>query len=270
MFQFRRSVFLCGGLVGAIAVTTWAYSTATVQKVDPATLHPQRSVLYGVWDGSEIHAAAINNTAQHKALVESGLIDYAGKMLKQVLSSESVMSELGPGPSANDLQQSSEFIGHVTRLYEGGFSFSISDGPVNGPPTPSATVVLHNAAGNDELIRPLLQLAGIREEPRVRTVAGRDVLSLPIPGTPGIEVAWWSEAQHLVLAVGPGAAEQAIGVANGRSPNVTTSARYQEYRDPDTDFEVAAVGWFDFGALLNRFGEMPLPLSDAAQPPTVN
>ncbi len=270
MFRFQRSVLLCGGLIGAIAVTAWAYATATVQNVDPATLHPHRSVLYGVWDGSKTHAAAIKETAQYKALVESGLIDYADRMLKQALSSESVMSELGPGPSEKDLRQTSEFFGYFTRLYEAGFSFSISDGPMDGPPTPLATVVLHDAAGSNELILPLLQLAGIRDEPQAATVAGRDVLSLPIPGSPGFEVAWWNEAQHLVLAVGPAAAEQAIGVADGRSPNVTTSARYQKYRDSDADFEVAAAGWFDFGALRNRFGQMPLPLPDVAQPPTLN
>ncbi|MEO2015352.1 MAG: DUF1559 domain-containing protein [Fuerstiella sp.] len=270
MFRIQCSVFLCGGLVGAITVTVWAYSAATVQKVDPATLHPERSVVYGVWDGSEIHAAAIKETAQYKALVESGLFDYAAKMLKQALSSKSMMSELGPGPSEADLQQSSEAIEYFTRLYEAGFSFSISDGPIDGPPTPLATIVLHDAAGSNELIIPLLQLAGIRDEVQAGTVAGRDVSSLLIPGSPGFEMAWWSEAQHLVVAVGPSAAEQVIGVADGRSPNVTTSAHYQKYRGRNADFEVAAAGWFDFGALRNRFGQMPLPVPDVAQPPTIN
>jgi prepilin-type processing-associated H-X9-DG protein len=270
MFRFQRSVFLYGGLIGVIGVTAWAYSTATVQKVDPATLHPQRSVLYGVWDGGEMHAAAIKDTAQYKSLVESGLFDYARKMLNQVLTSESVMSELGPGPSAEELKQGSEAFGHFKTLYESGFSISISDGPLGEPPAPLGTVVLHDAAGSGELMLPLLQLAGMGAQPQARTVAGRDVLSLPIPGSPGFELAWFSEAQHLVVAVGPAAAEQAIGIADGRAPNVTASARYQKYRDPDTDFEVAAAGWFDFGALRNRFGEMPLPVPDVAQPPTIN
>jgi prepilin-type processing-associated H-X9-DG protein len=270
MFRLQRSLLLFGGLIGAVTVTAWAYSATTVQKIDPDTLHPERSVLYGAWDGSEMHATAIEQTAQYKALVESGLIDYAVKMLKQVLSSETVMSELGPGPSAQDLQMSSEIFAQVTRLYEAGFSVSLSDGPIDGPPTPLATVVLHDAADSSELIPSLLQLTGMRAEPQARTVAGRDVLSLLIPGSPGFEVAWWREAQHLILAVGPAAAEQAIGIADGRSPNVTTSVRYQRYRDPDTDFEVAAAGWFDFGALRNRFGEMPLPVPDVAEPPTLN
>ena len=270
MIGIQRSVLLCGGFIGAIAVTAWAYSSAMVQQVDPATLHPQRSVLYGVWDGSKSHAAAIKQTAQYKALVESGLIDYASKMLQQTFTSGSVMSELGPGPSAEELQQGSEAFGHFKKLYEAGFSVSISDGPVNGPPTPLATVVLHDAAGSDELMLPLLQLAGIRDEPQAKNVAGRDVLSLLIPGSPGFELAWWSEAQHLVLAVGPAAAEQVIGIADGQSPNVTTSTRYQKYRDPNVDFEVAAAGWFDFGVLRSRFGQMPLPVPDVPQPPTLN
>ena len=270
MFRIQRSVFVWLGLMGAIAVTAWSYSAAMVQKVDPATFHPQRSVLYGVWDGSNSHAAAIKKTAQYKALVESGLIDYAGKMLEQVLTSQKVMSELGPGPNEEELQQSFEAFEHFKKLYEAGFSVSISDGPIDGPPRPLATVVLHDAAGSSQLITPLLQLAGINDEPQARTVAGRDVLSLLIPGSPGFELAWWSEAQHLVVAAGPAAAEQVIGTADGRSPNVTTSARYQKYRDPKADFEVAAAGWFDFGALRNRFGEIPLPVPDVARPPTLN
>ncbi|MCP4506467.1 MAG: DUF1559 domain-containing protein [Fuerstiella sp.] len=270
MFQFQRSMFLCGGLVGVIAVTAWAYSSATVQRVDPATLHPRRSVLYGVWDGSGSHAAAIQETAQYKALVESGLLDYAGKMLKRVFNSQSVMSELGATASEQDLQMSSEAFTYFKRLYEAGFSVSISDGPPDGPPTPLATVVLHDAAGSIEMVPLLLQLAGIGAEPQAANVAGRDILSLLIPGSPGFELAWWSEAQHLVLAVGPAAAQQVIGMADGDAPNVTTTVRYQKYRDPDADFEVAAVGWFDFGALRDRFGDIPLPVPDVAQLPTLN
>ena len=79
---------------------------------------------------------------------------------------------------------SSEIFAQVTRLYEAGFSVSLSDGPIDGPPTPLATVVLHDAADSSELIPSLLQLTGMRAEPQARTVAGRDVLSLLIPGSP--------------------------------------------------------------------------------------
>ena len=197
MFRIQRSVFVWLGLMGAIAVTAWSYSAAMVQKVDPATFHPQRSVLYGVWDGSNSHAAAIKKTAQYKALVESGLIDYAGKMLEQVLTSQKVMSELGPGPNEEELQQSFEAFEHFKKLYEAGFSVSISDGPIDGPPRPLATVVLHDAAGSSQLITPLLQLAGINDEPQARTVAGRDVLSLLIPGSPALN--WHGGAKRSIL-----------------------------------------------------------------------
>ncbi|MCH8998982.1 MAG: hypothetical protein IID48_12085 [Proteobacteria bacterium] len=96
-----------------------------------------------------------------------------------------------------------------------------------------------------------------------RMIDGRKVTSIPIPDVPipvEIAVSWWSEGPHLVITAGVGAAETAINVADGKLPNITADPNWKKYNAGNADFDVAFVGWFDFGSLRKRFGEIQFPV----------
>ncbi|MEZ6129107.1 MAG: DUF1559 domain-containing protein [Planctomycetaceae bacterium] len=272
MFGMRRSLLVCLVLSSAAGVVAvWAASGTAVQNVDPATLHPERSIVYFDWDGSRQHAAAIQETAQYQALVTSGLIDYGSRLARQSLQAALSQMQRRGGPNQGQVRQAEDMLQHAKFILEHGMSLSVSDGPADSVPMPLVTLVVHGAASSEDVVAELLRMIEPRLQLQNRTIEGRDVTSVFIPNTPGFEAAWFTEGQHLVIAVGPTAAQQVIRIAEAKAPNLTASERWKKYRqDEEADFEIASVGWFDFGALLNRFGAIPLPIPDVAKSPTAN
>lgn len=261
------AIFCAAGLaLAGVSIT----SPNSAPPVDSSTLHPERSIVFLQWDGSNEHATAIKETAQYKALVESGLYDYGVKLLQQ--SVPAIMAQVGgPRGAQEQMKGLQELLAYVSSISENGFSFSITDGAGNGPPAPVATLVLHGFAGNESALEQLLHLMDIpAEDAQAKQISGRSVKTLIIPRTPGFELSWFSESDHLVIAVGSDAAESVIRIASGESPNVESSEEWKTYQEKDPGFEVASIAWIQFGAIVERFGNTPLPIPEVDGPRSVN
>lgn len=267
MSAIKRSLLVGLGLVTTVGMA-WAMLSNAAQDIDPATLHPQRSIGYFAWDGGVEHAEAFQKTAQYDALVKSGLWGYGTKVVKEMLPA--FMAQAVPHASEKEVAELGKAKEYFQALFDNGMSVSLTDGPEGGAPSPALTVVLHNLGAAEAEIPKLLDLMDLRADVQRKTVSGRSVQSIYIPDTPGIELAWFREAQHLVITVGMASAEQAIAVADGNTPNVTTSRQWKTYRDGDADFEIASVGWLDFGSLRDRFGAFEFPIPGQEQPVAIN
>ena len=267
MSAFKRSVLVGFGMATSLGIA-WAILPNVVQDVDPAKLHPQRSIGYFAWDGGLEHAEAFQKTAQYDALVKSGLWGYSTKVVNEMLPA--FMAQALPAASNEEVAQLSKAKDYLQAIFDNGMSVSITDGPEGGAPSPTITMVMHGLSDAESEIQDLLGTLGAGGDIQQKTVAGRSVQWLYIPDTPGIEFAWFQEAQHLVLCVGIAPAEQAIAVVDGETPNITTSRQWATYREADTDFEIASVGWLDFGSLRARFGEIPLPIPGKDEPVAIN
>ncbi|GAB5443053.1 MAG: hypothetical protein Fues2KO_34020 [Fuerstiella sp.] len=260
--QVSLSLLLLTAAASAGAFTFWN----SQNDVGPESLHPDRSIVYFVWDGSEQHTEAIQQTAQYKALVESGLFDYGMRLFNQSFEAlASQQNEL----SADELRTLQAAKKYAMQLYERGVSFSITDGSAESL-APMATLVLHDAAEAIELVPQVLELMDLRDPPETRTLHGREVYVLQNPRSPAIELTWWAEGRHLVVAIGIQPAERTIALARGEAPNVTTHPLWQKCCAGEQPFEVAAAGWLQFSALTERFGQMPIPVPDLQRPVTVN
>lgn len=267
MTTIWAAMFCATGVAwAAIAMT----SSNTIPAVDAATLHPERAIVYVQWDGSDAHAAAIKETAQYKALVESGLFDYAVKLVEQ--SVPALMAQAGGGrTSQEELRSAQELLTYVSSIMENGASLSITDGPTAGAMSPVVTLVLNGFAGNEEVLEQLFDLMDIPAgDATSKLVSGRSVKTLIIPRTPGFELSWFSESDHLVVTAGPDAAGTVIRIASGESPNVKSSDAWKTYRDKDPGFEVASIGWVQFGELVKGYGSIPLPIPEVDGPRSVN
>jgi prepilin-type processing-associated H-X9-DG protein len=142
-----------------------------------------------------------------------------------------------------------------------GSSLAVSvTGGKDGPPSAYATVVLHEGAGLEPGLAEFVKRSlGQQVEFNSKDVSGRKITSTIIPNSPGVEVGWWTDGKHLVVVAGLQAVENAMAVATGKSPNITTGRLWKEYRSGKTGFELSFVTWLDFGSLRDTFADMPLP-----------
>jgi hypothetical protein len=234
----------CGGICLSLSIGL-AQQTKT-----PAveTLLPAGSVFYLGFDGYDAHRQAWENTAAHDALYKTGLIDAVKKIIVRA----------GAQADSNEFDLFKQAFEHIS---DKGLSLAIAlPAPGAGPPLPWATVVVHQGANMEAGLADLIeQAAEGTMEFKETQVQGRKVTSGMVPRSPGVEIGWWTEGSHLVIAVGINAVESTIAVASGGSANITTNPLWKKYRDGKTDFEVASVGWLDFGSLRQSFGEVPIP-----------
>lgn len=227
-------------------------------------LHPANSVIYFEYDGSAKHKEAWENTAAYESLYKSGLMDIFNKVVTTLLGEaekgfarNNINFKLG-GMKKNLANAKDLF---STVLKEGA-SISVALPEKNqGPPIPTATIVVKGISKYEPQIRDFLSAAFEQEglEIKAETIKGRKCFKFVIPETPGIEVGWWVEGDHLVIVVGMNPLQNSVSVAAGDSPNVTTNALYKKYVSEKSEFERDSVGWFNFGALRETFGEMPIP-----------
>ena len=126
-------------------------------------------------------------------------------------------------------------------------------------------MVLHDAAVFEKGLAGLATGAA-RGEVDFETVKenGRTITRGLVPGTPGVEVGWWSEGSHLVVVAGMNAVDSAVAVADGGA-NITASPLWNQYAVGDAGFEVTKVAWLDVATLRETFGGMPLPLPPDAE-----
>lgn len=245
----KRTKFASAGvmMLTVASLMGWAYAQRGADSVAPEKLLPERSIIYIKANGSLLTDKAFKKTASYKALYDSGLM--------QAIE-DGFASLPNDNPYAGQLE---EVFNHLS---ENGLSVAITDG---GMMQPWGVVVVHDAVGGAELLNGMLELLP-RGGPEFQEVnqQGRAITMTMIPGSP-VELGWWEEQGHLVIAVGMDAIRSALAVADGERPNLTTNALYKEYSSEEPDFTVASIGWFDFAPLVKSYGAMPLPLPSPEQ-----
>lgn len=144
----------------------------------------------------------------------------------------------------------------------------------NGPPMPMpyAVLVFPQAGRFAQPIGQLLRRNG-HIEVDSQEIDGRRISSFIVPDTPGIEVGWWVEGEHLMVAGGMNALSTAVAVASGELPDITTNPLWKEFGPESADFEMTGLSWLDPGTLRDTFGPMAVPLpmpGPDGRPLTVN
>ena len=144
---------------------------------------------------------------------------------------------------------------------ENGVSLAVALPAMQGPPLPYGVVVLPGAAEMEPEISGFIRKASAGDlEFREAEVEQRAVVSATLPDNPMVEFGWWTEGDHLVVAVGVDAINQAISVASKTTPNALASPVWKSLQsEVADDVAVVSQGWFDFGQLRNTFGQMPIP-----------
>ena len=219
------------------------------EEISPESLLPENSLLYIGYDGGAEHQQEWQETAAYEALYESGLMDVVTKLIGAVTAQTGGEQGIG-GQISTALQ-------HVM---DHGISVAVTAGEGEaGPPVPWGIFVFHDAAMFEEGLSQLATGAA-RGEIEFETTErdGRSITHGLVPRSPGVELGWWTEGDHLVVVVGMAAVDSAIAVADGEA-NITDHALWDQYVASDPGFTRTTVGWLDFAGLRERFGEMPLP-----------
>ncbi|MGH7202283.1 MAG: hypothetical protein ACREJB_16890, partial [Planctomycetaceae bacterium] len=162
-----------------------------------------------------------------------------------------------------------------------GFSLAVAVPGEQGPPLPSAILIAHQAGDLEPSLSAIVKQATEGQATwNTRDVQGRSVTStlIPLGNGPEIELAWWAEGTHLVVAAGFDPVGMTLAVAEGESENITTNPLWKKYRDGQQEFEVAGMTWIDLGAVRRIAGSFPIggqsgPGEDADREPrqiTVN
>ena len=243
----------------------WGYVQGQGQARKPAaaavavateSLLPEDSVLLARVDGSLMHAEAFKKTAAYDAFYKSGLV---GAIEKIFIRAKGVAGPLPVKPYLDALQS----------ICDKGFSVGVSPGMGDQGPQPFGVVVLHEGASLDKVLSSLVQLGGNEQmKAEKKTIGKRTVVRMDIPDSPGVEVGWWAEGKHLVVAVGINGIAQAIAVADGTTPNVTANPLWAKYSQ-STESELTSFGWMNLVPLRAIFGGMPVPTQNQEKPTTV-
>jgi hypothetical protein len=266
----KMSRLMWGTLLGSCLIAAFALSPSRAQNRVaqlPDKLIPKDALLFIRWDGAKAHAQAFSETAAHEALYESGLMPLLEKAFK------GIASEAGPiGGGLLDGPAGQAF-DHVK---DNGVRLGVAlaaPGP-NGPPMPLPySVAVFPQAGQfaEPLGQLLQQMAGVQVESQ--EIDGRQISTFIIPDSPSIELGWWKEGEHLMVAAGVNALSTAVAVASGELPNITANPLWKEFGPESVDFDMTGLSWLDIGRLRDTFGQMsiprPIPAPDG-QPLTVN
>lgn len=243
--SLRKRTQITSLFIAVVAVASlvgWTYAQRGADSVAPEKLLPARSIVYLKFNGSLKTDAAFRQTASYKALHESGLMGVIEKAMEAI---------------PNETPNADQFEEAFAHLEQNGISIAITDGTGMQP---WAVAVVHDAVGGAEFLNQMLEFLppGTPDFQEVNR-QGRTVTMTMFPNTP-VELGWWEEQGHLILAVGLDAIRSAIAVAEGDEPNLTTSSLYEEYLAQAPDYTVSSIGWFDFGSLQTTYGDMPLPV----------
>lgn len=236
----------------------WNYVQGQTRKaaITPESLLPEDSLILARLDGSLLHAEAYKKTAAYDALYTSGLVGFFEKTFNRA------KAMAGPLPVK-------PFLDAAKLISENGLSVAITPGIGDRGPQPWAIIVLHQGASLDKLVSSAVQMGTNNQvKPERKTIGKRTVVRIDVPDAPGVELGWWPEGKHLVVAVGMGAIEQAIAVADGTAANVTTNPLWTKYSQPQAG-ELTSFGWLNLAPLRVMFGGMPVPTQNPDKPTSV-
>lgn len=241
----RSKLTACG--IGCLAVTllfSWTFAQRNAEHVAPENLLPARSIVFIKSNGSLATQEAFQKTACCQALYESGLVPAIEDAL------ESLPGQ-GNFPFEEQLDEA------IEHLEKHGLSIALTDGEQIQP---WGMIVVHNAVGGADFLNDILaQVPQVPLDFQEIQRSGRVVTLTMIPNSP-VELGWWEEQGHLVIAVGIDAIRSAIAVAQGDAPNLTENPLYEQYLAANDDVTIQSIGWFDFGSLRRKFNDMPIPL----------
>ncbi len=243
----KRAISVLGlsAIVLGASYLTSAALTA-VDEVSPEKFLPERSIVLVQIDGSAGHKPAIMETAAWKSLEETGLRARIFDLAEVFISAAS--KELAP--TARKAMED---------LMANGMSFAAAISPDGQQFAPYGVLVLHNAAGMQDMLVSLAIQAERRLEDEIQkqTINGR-VVSTVEPGPPGVQIAWWADGPHLVLAGGIQPVERVMASVSGTEGNVSKHPLWAELRN-SKEFVVDGLMWVDTKSLMDQFGDMPFP-----------
>ncbi len=229
---------------------------AAVVAVATESLLPEDSVLLVRVDGSLLHEDAFKKTAAYDALYKSGLVGAFEKTFNRA------KGMAGPVPVK-------PYLDALKLITEKGLSIAVTPGMGDEGPKPWGVVVLHEGASLGKVLESIVQLGGNGQlKAEKATIGKRSVMRMDIPDSPGVEVGWWAEGKHLVVAVGINGIAQAIEVADGKTPNVTANPLWTKYSQ-STESEMTSFAWLNVVPLRVIFGGMPVPTQNEEKPTTV-
>lgn len=245
--QARYSWGLFAGVLGIVLTLTIADAQNRKPR-GPEELLPAGTVLFIGHDGAEKHKEAWENTAAHEAMYESGMVEVLEKL------TDFVVAQVGAHGNP-------EFEAAIEHLEAHGATLAVSLPTGEGPPIPQVTIVLHKAAKYEEMLGGVVRNPGftIGIQLEEQEVSDRSVTSTVIPNTPGVEVGFWAEGEHLVIVAGPNAVKSGVAVATGKAPNLTSSELWKKYNYDTDGFEATSVTWLDLQSIRKLFGQMPVP-----------
>lgn len=206
---------------------------------------PASAVAAFVIDGTAAHQPAISETAAWQALDESGLRDRVFDVL------QTLAATLG----AEEARQGREMLEHVMQH---GLAAAISLDGDGGGVAPWSVLVLRDAGSFQGFLEGALgQLRNSDIRIERTTLSGHEVASIA-PGGESARLSWWTDAGHLVVTFGANAPQQLLRILDSPDQSITSNAHYDRLRNDDR-FTVDALGWFDTAALIERFGDVPVP-----------
>ncbi len=240
-----RMTGLLGGLLLLLAVGWASANTFLIQQSAPEDLLAENSFLYCRFDGSKGHLEAYQQTAEYKALYESGLVGIFEGMIDAAVSQD----QSGSAEKAREA---------FADLLANGFVFAAALPQVEGIPIPNATVVFPDSGKWMADIFDLTQVAGDKVE--IKNIDGRKIATFLVPDSPGIEIGIWAEGKHLVITAGPNAVAGTIACATGKSPSISSNKRWSQVNSVKTDYEQTSLVWLDWKTLQQTYGEIPIPV----------
>ncbi len=245
------------GLLVAMLCAGWSFAQRAADIIAPELLLPEQSIIYMKTDGSLLHQAAFEKTAAYEALFASGLMGKIEEIFKTMT------------PAGQDAEDMTVAMKHIE---QNGLSIGVTvDPPQQGIPQAWGVIVVHQAGDGVELVdRLVAKIPGDELDIQNVTVRGRDIKMAMVPDSP-VEIGYWSEQGHLMIAIGMGAIESSLAVVDGDRENLSVNPLFKRY-STETDVEFHTTSWLEFETLRNMFGGMPVPAPAATpdEPVTVN
>src|SRR5262245_53535638 len=219
----------------------------------PEQLLPATTQLYVRWDGLKPHRAAYDKTALAKMMKgDTGkFFDSTFTLFNDAMASALTEQGLLRGTKPEDLQRlqtdAAEASKLLSLLSDHGFVFAV-DAPSFFPPSAQITLIVPGAG---EKPGPLFGAAGLaaglaRVPVQQKKANGR---TYHIIEAGPVNIGWWAEGKHAVLIASTDKIEDAAKkMRSGDHARLTSSPMYKRVRN-FKDFETAARGFLDIGAL---------------------
>ncbi|MBS0266539.1 MAG: hypothetical protein JSS02_31705, partial [Planctomycetes bacterium] len=245
---------LTGLVVGLLLAHGWAQDA---KSIPPERFLPADAVAYVAWDGLDAHRKSWEKSAAFAAYSQSGLQEFVEKLIDQLEVAN------GSDGTTRLMAQAGE------KLAQGGFHLAMglvnSDGEA---PVPQVTLVVPGGAAAVPKIKEWVAKAPAQLFD-VEKVGSRTITRGQLPEFPGLEIGWWAEGSHLIVAIGPGAVDSTLNVVAGKVPNLESSPVFKKFK-AKADFDLALTAWFDFAQLRKAIGGLPLGAPRPGQTATIN